>query len=231
MKEKENKDNSRDVLHWDCLFESPEKFQEFMRQFNFALNKVSGNNPQEIKKSDIVNLGEKMTFVPIAKAKPELLENKENEVFVNMIKKEDEIEKFYFLFKDGKQVSDLVFRKAKYKTKFDCGFAEVIAYKDFFYKNPGSIPTLCIINDNGEIVLGKDGLGYPYHMKGVIASIGKKIYNLKTKEVIVAGNATISSENYLFVEKKYDFKWYGGKEKEKGVYQICFKTGEVKHFK
>jgi len=165
---------------------------------------------------------------------PELLENK------GMMKELGSTTDYSFLFKDGVKVSDKVFRKGGISNGYKKGdYANLIVYHNFFskrvkteYKHSRSYGKHCLVDLNGKIVLEENGLNkHPHYIKGVIAHMGDGYYDLRTSELIIMGDSSVESKEYLFVQKKYDFEWYGGKEKALGVYKICFETGEVEHFK
>ena len=87
--------------------------------------------------------------------------------------------------------------------------------------------THVIINHLGEICIGREGLDYPYHIGGHLASIGNYIYDLRTgKAIAPKSSTTIAGANCIIIEHRYD--WY---DKEValplGIYRIDFKTAEI----
>lgn len=183
-------------------------------------------------KYDENDLGKGMRLVSIFEVMPELLENK------GMMKELGSTTDYSFLFKDGVKVSDKVFRKGGMSNGYKNGdYTNLIVYHNFFDRTvkteySRTYSTHCLVDLTGRIVLEGTGLNkHPYYIRGVIASMGNGYYNLRTSEMIIMGDSSVQSKEYLFVQKKYDFDWYGGKEKALGVYKICFETGEVEHFK
>jgi hypothetical protein len=184
------------------------------------------------QKYDENDLGNGMRLVSIFELMPELLKNEE------MMKELGSTKDYSFLFKEGVKVSDKVFRKGGISNGFQKGgYASLIVYHNFFDRTVKTRygrthASHCIVDLDGKIVLEEQGFSkYPYYLKGIIGAIDKAYYNLRTSELIIMGDSCVESEEYLFVQEKYDFEWYGGKEKPKGVYKICFETGEVEYFK
>ena len=93
------------------------------------------------------------------------------------------------------------------------------------YTNTKDSGTHCIIDIDGKIVFKqKNILNYLYYLKDVIATMDKEYYNLLTGEIITKGSNSINSENYLFVENRYN------KEFALGVYRIEYSTGKFEIF-
>ncbi|MFW6247240.1 MAG: hypothetical protein ACOC22_03665 [bacterium] len=215
--------NDTNVLHWDTFSDVLSTYGNFL---------FGGGIDMPQTKYDENDLKKGLRLISVFEVMPELLNNKE-------VLKElgGNYQSYSFLFKEGKKISDVVFRKGGISNGFVKGdYCNLIAYKNFF-KNPKTkfsrtSSTHVLINLDGKIVLEEKGLSkYPYYLKGVIASMDKGYYNLSTGELIIKGDSSIESDDFLFVQKKYDFEWYGGKDKPKGVYKICFETGEVEYFK
>lgn len=137
---------------------------------------------------------------------------------------------FCYLYKDGVKLSEIPFRQGGLFSGFgDNKYTNIIAYPELV-KRKYSYGNHVIINTKGEIVLESPfHFDNPYYHKGVIASIKGTYYNLETKEAIVYGNATVHSENFLFVENKYNFG--GGEKYDIGVYKIEYATGKYEIFK
>jgi len=204
-------------LNWDGFSNMLTKYGHFL----------FGGMPYE--KPDENDLGKGLRLVPIFEVRPNLANDKKIQ------KQIGSNTDYSFLFKDGKRVSKFVFRKGGMSNGFKKGdYCNLIYYPDFFdekkeYRTGGKH---VLINTDGKIVLEEQGLSkHPYYRKGVIASMDKSYYNLLTGELIIMGDSSIESEDFLFVQKAYDFEWYGGKDKPKGVYKIRFETGEVEYFK
>ncbi len=126
------------------------------------------------------------------------------------------------LYKNGVKISDTLFRRGGMSKGFDeTEYCMLIAYHNL---QKSTIGNHCIIDLNGDIVLEASELKYPYHLKGVIAVLDEKYYNLKTKEIITKGYNTIKSESYIFVENQYNSEY------EKGVYKIEYSTGNFEIF-
>lgn len=201
----------------------------FNEIFTSIWKDIDNSDKNDKDEEDNNDLGKGMSLVSIFHVMPELLDNKE------MMKEMGCRKDYCFLFKGGKQVSDKVFRRGNINNGYNNGdYASLIVYHDFFNKKADyKFRSKTVLVDlEGNIVLEESGLNkYPVYLKGVIGYLDNMYYNLRSGELIVGGNASISSDEYIFVEKKYDFNWYGGKDKPLGVYKICFSTGEVEYFK
>lgn len=139
--------------------------------------------------------------------------------------------KYSHLYHNDLKVSDLIFRKGGICYGFKDGYCSLIHYtrtKEPKKNDNGfSFGTHVIINELGEICLNKNGLDYPYHTGGHLASIGNYIYDLRTGNAIAPKSSTvISGVNCVIIEHKY--KWY---DKEVtlplGIYRIDFQTAEI----
>jgi hypothetical protein len=134
------------------------------------------------------------------------------------------------IHKDGKPISDMLFRLGGLGSGFNGKpYTGLISYPNFPEETWGFH---CIIDSNGKIVLTQDKdnrLDYPYYLKGVIALWKDKYINLLTGQVITKGSKSLESEQYFFVECS-PYSW----EKEpfeKGVYKIDKATGEYEIIK
>jgi len=142
-----------------------------------------------------------------------------------------------YLYKDGKQLSETIFRKGGMGGEFKDGYNLLLKYekgeikKD---KNGKDYQTYTsgywvIVNTMGEIVM-EDNESFShnlYHQGGIIASKKDFYYNLLTGEkIMVKSSSVIDGKKFIIVEHRYD--WYGKNEGFKtGVYQINKQTGEV----
>lgn len=175
-----------------------------------------GHGQREKTEEEKNSLGEGIRLVPVPE--DELEEYKD-----------DTRSSYSYLYKGDEKLSDAFFRKGGMCNGFKDGYCSLIEYVPNDRKG-GS--THVIINTDGEVVLEEEGLKTPYHVKGIIGSLDSVFYNLETGEIIAKGN-TINSENFLFVENRYNWDYETkkiGKEIPLGVYKICYKTGEVEHF-
>lgn len=205
-------------------------YNEYLNLFTETLSTFGWLAEQT--KEDENDLGKGMRLVSIFEVMPELLENEE------LMKDIGSTNGYSFLFKEGKQVSDLVFRLGGISNGFKKGeYSNLIVYYNFFEKvvesDYGRTWGIHVLVDlAGKIVLKEQGLGkYPTYIKGVIGNIENSYYDLRTSSLIIIGDSSIQCEEFLFVQKKYNFEWYGGKDKPLGVYKICFETAEVEYFK
>jgi hypothetical protein len=127
-----------------------------------------------------------------------------------------------YLFKNDRIISNQLFRIGGLGGEFKDGFCKLINYT----KEDGYYGKHCIINNKGKIVfIQKNSLDYPYHVGGIIAKLNSEYFNLNTGELIVSGDSSIESKDYLFVDNRYK------KEFEEGVYKIDKRTGQVEYFK
>lgn len=139
--------------------------------------------------------------------------------------------KYSHLYHNDLKVSDLIFRKGGLGGKFKDGYCSLIHYvktKEPKKNDNGfSFGTHVIINRLGEICLNREGLDYPYHTGGHLASIGNYIYDLRTgKAIAPKSSTTITGTNCIIIEHRYN--WY---DKEVslplGIYKIDFQTAEI----
>jgi hypothetical protein len=176
------------------------------------------NNYDYDIKEDLTNLGNVIRLVPVPK--DELEEYSD-----------DERSCYHYLYKDDKKLSDAFFRKGGMCNGFKDGYCSLIEY-DPINRKSGSVHV--IIDINGDVVLESNGLDYPSHIKGNIGYLKGFYYNLKTCEIISKGNKSFSSEEYLFVENRYNSDYEekeSGEFFEIGIYKIHFETCEIEYFK
>lgn len=146
---------------------------------------------------------------------------------------EDNRNKYSHLYKDGKKVNKLIFRKGGLSHGFKDGYCGLILYTKQ-RKTKGNTSgfdfgTHVIINELGQVKLGSVGLDYPYHLGGNVASLNHVYYNLLTGEAIMPkASSTINAKNFLVVEHRYDFDCYSKEVKlPVGVYTINKQTCEI----
>lgn len=146
---------------------------------------------------------------------------------------EDNRNKYSHLYKDGKKVNNLIFRKGGLSHGFKDGYCGLILYTKQ-RKTKGNTSgfdfgTHVIINELGQVKLGSDGLDYPYHLGGNVATLNHVYYNLLTGEAIMPkASTTINAKNFLVVEHRYDFDCYSKEVKVPvGVYTINKQTCEI----
>ena len=176
----------------------------------------SSSSSEKIDEND---LGEGMRLVPVPK--DELEEYSEEERY-----------NYCYLYKGDEKLSEAFFRRGRFCRGFRYGYCELIEYVPNDRKS-GS--THVIVNTSGEVVLESDtGLDNPSHIRGLIGRFKEAYYNLETGEILAKGKDTVESEDFLFVENRYNWDYEierYGKVIPLGVYKICFKTGEVEYFK
>ena len=139
--------------------------------------------------------------------------------------------KYSHLYHNDLKVSDLIFRKGGLGGTFKDGYCSLINYvktKESKKNDDGfSFGTHVIINGLGEICLNREGLDYPYHIGGHLASIGNYIYDLRTgKAIAPKSSPSIQGVNCIIINHTYS--WY---DKEAalplGIYRIDFQTAEI----
>ena len=138
--------------------------------------------------------------------------------------KNDSSKDYSYLYKDGKKLSEAFFRRGGVCSGFKEGYCKLIEY-DPSNKKSGGIHV--IIDAEGDVVLEatEPYMSRLYHIKGCIAKLDGYYYNLLTSEKI-KGDSSVSSDDYIFVEHRYDYN----KEFKTGVYKISFETGEYEIF-
>ena len=165
---------------------------------------ISENAPKEYGVEDLKD-GFSLRFIP--------------EKLMKKIFKKHSSDNYSYLYKDGKKVSDNIYRKGGMGNGFRDGYCALILYKG----DGSDYGTHVLIDSEGDIALSQVKSGdHLYHKRGVIATMGSIYYNLLTGEPITTGSSSISSDDYIFVECRYDYS----NSFEKGVYKIDHKTGE-----
>lgn len=140
-------------------------------------------------------------------------------------------EKYSRLYHNDLMVSDEIFRRGGTGGKFKDGYCKLIHYTQ---KEPHTekkhgfdFGTHVIINNLGEIVMGRAGLDYPSHIGGHLGSINNYIYDLRSgKAIAPKSSTTIAGINCVIIEHRYD--WYDKEVKlPLGIYRIDFWTAEI----
>lgn len=140
-------------------------------------------------------------------------------------------EKYSHLYHNDLKISDEVFRRGGTGGKFKDGYCSLIHYVE---KEPHTekkhgfdFGTHVIINNLGEIVMGRKGLDYPSHIGGHLASINNYIYDLRSGDAIAPkSSTTIIGTSCIIIEHRYD--WYDKEVKlPLGIYKIDFQTAEI----
>jgi len=137
---------------------------------------------------------------------------------IKLLKKESENSrivglKYSHLYKDGVKVSDDIFRKGGLCHGFEEGCCSLIHYvrtKEPKRNDAGfSFGVHVIVNTEGKVCLGNDGLDNPYHIGGNVGSDGNYYYNLLTGEAICykPSSVIIGVEN-IYLESRYNFDYY-----------------------
>lgn len=122
---------------------------------------------------------------------------------------------FFSLHRDGAPISDKLFRKTGLFTPFgNKNYNSGLIY----HKDTLTHGEHVIIDKDGNIVLTASTSFSPlYHINGVIGFKDRTYYNLLTGEAIIRTySESISSDQYLFVENKFN------NEFPIGVYKIKY---------
>lgn len=132
--------------------------------------------------------------------------------------------KYSHLYKDGTKVSDDIFREGGLCSGFKEGYCGLIHYtrtKESKKNDEGfSFGSSVIVNTEGKVCLTRDGLDYPYHIGGNVASVGNYYYNLLTGEKICyRPSSVITGVECLYLEHRYNFDYYEVKIPV-GVYKL-----------
>ena len=137
------------------------------------------------------------------------------------------------LYKDGKKMNNLIFRKGGICHGFKDGYCSLILYFKV-RKTKGNTSGFdsgdhVLINELGQVKMVSKGLDHPYHLGGNVASLNGTYYNLLTGEAIMPkSSTTINAKNFLVVEHRYDFDCYSKEVKVPlGVYTINKQTCEI----
>lgn len=123
--------------------------------------------------------------------------------------------------KEGKQLSNKIFRIGGMGGKFKDGYCELLTYtKSAYKKGYGSESLWVLINEDGKIVYEAKGqFEYFYHMGGRIISENNKYIDVVTKKEICTSYSSIYSSSYIFANVYLEHKQV--------VYQIDKFNGDV----
>ena len=141
---------------------------------------------------------------------------------------------FHHLYKDGKKISNTLYRIGGFGTKINEPYFILLKHVEAYYDD--EIDTTedgkrhlesqsCILDQNGAEKVNFRSHDMPYLQGGVIYALQGDYYNIETgfsycKSI---SSSILHSENYIFIEDKYN------KDKEKrGVIQITKKDGSYK---
>jgi len=138
---------------------------------------------------------------------------------------------FFNLYVDGKKVNDAIYRTGMWDGRVKDGYIMLLKYVEAFYskeilKMSGSNKPKhlesqwCILNEKGEEKVCFEPYNSPYLMGGVIYSIKSDYFNIETNEFYCNASSTMNTDNYLFLENKYDKNIL-----KRGVLKIEKKTG------
>ena len=171
-----------------------------------------------------------------------MIELKPIELSLDYLTKWNEQSKvFAQIYVDGKKVNDNIYRVGGIGGLNKVGYSRLLKYTEAFYekrimdmcgenkpKNNRHLQgNWCIINEKGEEkIVFENSLDSPYLDGGVIYSKKNSYFNIETGKLYCDADSSMSTENYLFLENKYD------KDKSKrGVLKIDKKTGEFELIK
>lgn len=133
------------------------------------------------------------------------------------------------LYKNGKQISDAIFRVGGMGGKFKDGYCELITYE--YTKSPKNDNELftsgdfCLINGNGNIAYTFKSFSNHYHLGGKFVSENNFIIDIETKDKILPHPSNlINGHTHLIIEHSYSWKM---KEIPIGIYQLNKFTGEL----
>lgn len=123
------------------------------------------------------------------------------------------------LYKNGKKVSDEVFRRGGMCTGFKGDYCDLLQYN--IEKNGIGSAVHVIVNLNGNIVFTANTkpLEYPYLCGGCVLYYGGEYFNLLTGKSICKGTNTIKSTSFIFVAE--------GNYRNEVVKRIDLTTGEI----
>ena len=211
--------NKEKQLECDAL-EALNLMNTFISNSGGMLESIFGGlrKPEPVEKYPYQKLGDGYELRPIPLTKKQY----EDSRLVGM--------KYSHLYHNDLKVSDLIFRKG-FGATFRDGYCSLIHYvktKEPKKNDSGfSFGTHVIINVLGEICLSRDGLDYPYHTGGHLASIGNYIYDLRTgKAIAPKSSTTITGVDCIIIDHRYD--WYNKEVTlPLGIYRIDFQTAQI----
>jgi len=120
---------------------------------------------------------------------------------------------FVLLTKEGKPINDSIYRVGGFNCDLKADYFILLKYVEAFYsdtitKIKADKPHLegrwCIIDKNGCEKVEFEQFKSPYLKGGLIYVVDGNYYNIETREFYCHASSSISSNNYLFLENKYD---------------------------
>jgi hypothetical protein len=149
-----------------------------------------------VEKSPYTQLGEGFELRPIE------IKNQAGKVIENR-------DKYSTLWRDGKEVTDLVFRKGGVGGDFKNGWCDLILYRKDPTKATGfDYGVWVLINRDGEVILEskKFSSNHPKYIGGIIGELDGYYYNLITKQKVApTGSNRIITGSSIIIEHKYEW--------------------------
>lgn len=117
------------------------------------------------------------------------------------------------LYKDGKKVSDNLYRIGGIGGKAKDGYIILLKYIEDYYdlkhlKTKAEKRHLqshsCIINENGIEKIVADSYKHPYLQGGLIYALDSNYYNIESGELISHSHKSMSSDEFIFLDNAYD---------------------------
>jgi len=120
---------------------------------------------------------------------------------------------FVHVYKNGKKVSEQLYRIGGFGGLKDESYLAIIKYVEQYYDD--TITTKknmkrhlaahwCIINKDGEEIVVMDEFKYPYLLGGLLYTVDNCYYNIETGEFIGKSYTHMNSNEFIFIDNAYD---------------------------
>ena len=142
---------------------------------------------------------------------------------------------FCNLYKNGKKVSDVLYRVGGLGTSLKKPYFMLLKYVEAYYedliarakKDKRHLESqACIIDNNGIEKVNFKYLDSPYLTGGLVYSLNSKYYNIETGDLYCTSYNSMKTDMYIFLNNEYDKD-----ETKRGVMQINKHDGSYKLIK
>jgi len=137
--------------------------------------------------------------------------------------------KLYNIYVDGVKKSDKLYTMGVFPANLENPYFLILLHREALYElhieaNPEKRKHLesvfTIITNKGEVKKEFNSFNSPYLLGGLIYVLNNSYYNIETGEKYLNTSHSINTENYLFLDNRYD-----SVESRKGVMQLDKRTG------